>query len=154
RGRVETSPHLIEGPDRQALEFLLRVEFVPGHDASPLPWIHRAMCDPNMSRVSRVVHRREPTVSVSMATLMKNSLDSARSAGQDTSPPLRMDQGRPHCVEGVMNVANARPTWLVSGLMMVLALCWLGMTNARAQQAPQYAGSTLRGFLLPNGWTL
>jgi YVTN family beta-propeller protein len=40
------------------------------------------------------------------------------------------------------------------GLTTALALGSLVMVTAQAQQAPQHAGPTDRGFLLPNGWTL
>jgi YVTN family beta-propeller protein len=47
-------------------------------------------------------------------------------------------------------MASKRSILFLSYLTMV----WVGLSSVQAQQAPRYAGSTERGFLLPNGWTL
>jgi YVTN family beta-propeller protein len=49
---------------------------------------------------------------------------------------------------------NQRRNWWLAGLTLLIASGWSGIEIARAQQAPQYAGHTERGFVLPNGWVL
>ena len=51
-------------------------------------------------------------------------------------------------------MTRRRVIGLLSGLTIMLAVGWAGMTAASGQQAPQYAGAIERGFLLPNGWTI
>src|SRR5271165_2400011 len=41
-----------------------------------------------------------------------------------------------------------------SGLLVMVAACLTSLAALRAQEAPQYAGATKTGFLLPNGWVV
>ncbi len=49
---------------------------------------------------------------------------------------------------------SKRVTQFAAGLTMALVCGWSGMVSLRAQQAPQFAGATDRGFVLPNAWVL
>ncbi len=49
---------------------------------------------------------------------------------------------------------RCHPISLIGKMMLATVLCVNSGGLVVAQQAPQYAGKTDRGFLLPNGWTL